>query len=57
MAFLAFNRLGLMSFDEIPARVKIKWVFEPSKKTGEFTSASIHNSVLSKPRTNPFFIH
>jgi xylulokinase len=29
MAFLAFNRLGLMSLDEIPKKVKIKHIFNP----------------------------
>lgn len=30
MAFLAFNRLGLMSMDEIPNKVRIKHIYEPN---------------------------
>jgi xylulokinase len=30
MAFLAFNRLGLMSLDDIPNKVRIKRVYEPN---------------------------
>jgi xylulokinase len=30
IAFLAFNRVGLMSLDEIPNKVRIKRVFEPN---------------------------
>jgi xylulokinase len=35
MAFLAFNRLGLMSLDEIPNKVRIKRVFEPNPANRE----------------------
>jgi xylulokinase len=34
-AFLAFNRLGLMSLDEIPNKVKIKRVYEPNPANKE----------------------
>ena len=35
IAFLAFNRLGLMSLDEIPNKVRIKRVFEPNPANKE----------------------
>src|SRR4030042_2608842 len=35
MAFLAFNRLGLMSLDEIPNKVSIKRIFEPDRTNQE----------------------
>ena len=35
MAFLAFNRLGLMSLDEIPNKVSIKRIFEPDPTNQE----------------------
>jgi xylulokinase len=35
VAFLAFNRLGLMSLDEIPNKVRIKRIFEPDPANRE----------------------
>jgi xylulokinase len=35
IAFLAFNRLGLMSLDEIPNKVRIKRIFEPIPANSE----------------------
>ncbi len=35
IAFLAFNRLGLMTLDEIPKKVLIKRIFEPDPKNQE----------------------
>jgi xylulokinase len=35
MAFLAFNRLGVMKLDEIPSKVRVKRIFEPIKANQE----------------------
>ena len=35
MAFLAFNRLGLMSMEEVPNKVRIRRVFEPIRANQE----------------------
>jgi xylulokinase len=35
VAFLAFNRLGLMSLDEIPNKVRIRRIFEPDQTNQE----------------------
>jgi xylulokinase len=35
IAFLAFNRLGLMSLDDIPNKVKTKHIYEPNPANRE----------------------
>jgi xylulokinase len=35
VAYLAFNRLGLMSLDDIPSKVRIKRIYEPNPANKE----------------------
>ena len=35
IAFLAFNRLGLMALDEIPGKISTRRIFEPDLKNQE----------------------
>jgi xylulokinase len=48
MAFLAFNRLGLMPVEEIPAKVGLLANLLRSGKTRRSTTGCIHNSVAAK---------
>jgi len=55
MAFLAFNRLGLMSLDEIDQKVKISRVFEPIEENRRVYENLYKQFRASYAKTQPIF--
>jgi xylulokinase len=55
MAFLTFNRLGLMSLDEIPDKVRIKHIFEPNPANREVYDRMYAQFRKSAKQLRPIF--
>jgi len=55
IAFLAFNRLGLLSLDEIPSKVKITKTFEPREEYKEIYDKLYQQFLSSFRKITPIF--
>jgi xylulokinase len=54
-AMLAFERLGLLRFDEFESRIPIRRVYEPDPATREIYDARYKQFVAAFKRTRPIF--